>query len=235
MLAVPVILLFTAEPMLTLAFGSSYAEASVPLRILALALVLMTVNGWQSFVLLAGGRQGVTLRYNVVALVIAAILGLGLIPGLGMVGAASAALGTAVFVLFASTRAVSRHLDVHLDSRPLVRIIGAAAGLCGALAAADLVSAPWPTLVPLALVLYPVLLVALGVVRPARLVALWAARGHTDDGGGDRGNGGEPTGDLEGPDDGAAPIDLRPERRDAGVELAPQTVSSAPVAAGGRP
>jgi O-antigen/teichoic acid export membrane protein len=200
MLAVPAILLFTAEPMLTLAFGPSYAAASVPLRILALALVLMTVNGWQSFVLLAGGRQGVTLRYNVVALAIAAILGLGLIPGLGMVGAACAALGTAVFVLVASTRAVSRHLDVRLDAGPLVRIIGAAAGLCGALAAADLVGAPWPALLPLALVLYPVLLVGVGILRPSVLAELWAARDQHDD---------APQGDDG---DGAAPsIDLRPE------------------------
>jgi O-antigen/teichoic acid export membrane protein len=223
MLAVPVILLFTAEPLLTLVFGTSYAEASVPLRILALALVLMTVNGWQSFVLLAGGRQGVTLRYNIVALAIAAILGIALIPGLGMVGAACAAMGTAVFVLVASTRAVSRNLDVRLDGGPLVRIIGAAAGLCGALAAADLVGAPWPTLFPIALVLYPALLVGAGVVRPSRLADLWAARGHHED-----------EADLP---DGAvtSPIDLRPEPTDEAIVLDADAVVSAPVTAGGRP
>jgi O-antigen/teichoic acid export membrane protein len=242
MLAVPALLLFTAEPMLTLAFGPSYAEASVPLRILALALVLMTVNGWQSFVLLAGGRQGVTLRYNIVALAIAAILGVGLIPGLGMVGAACAALGTAVFVLFASTRAVTRHLDVRLDSGPLVRIIGAAAGLCGALAAADLVGAPWPALLPLALVLYPILLVGLGVVRPSQLLELWAARHHGDDDG-PRGDDDHRHGDGGGADDGdrrgdppRSPIDLRPDA-DVGVDapqLDPEPAVAAPVTAGGR-
>jgi len=176
MLAVPAILLFTAEPLLTLVFGSEYAEASVPLRILALALVLMTVNGWQSFVLLAGGHQGVTLRYNLVALVIAAIAGVLLIPGLGMVGAAAAALGTAIFVLVASTRAVRRNLAVGLQAGPLVRIIGAGAGLTASLAVADVAGAPWPTLVPLALVIYPALLVGVGVLRPSRIRELWESR-----------------------------------------------------------
>jgi O-antigen/teichoic acid export membrane protein len=230
MLAIPAILLFTAEPMLDLAFGPSYAAAADPLRILALALVLMTVNGWQSFVLLAGGRQGVTLRYNAVALAIAAIAGVALIPGLGMVGAACAAMVTAVFVLVASTRAVSAHLDTRLDAGPLVRIIGAAAGLCGALAVADVAGAPWPTLFVVALVVYPALLVGLGVVRAARLRELWNARndGHDDDPG--------TTVDIDRP----APIDLRPSDEGDVDGLDPARApapagASRPVVAGAAP
>ena len=58
---------------------------------LAVALLLMVFSAWQSFVLLAGGHQRVTLAYNTAGLVANVALNVGLIAWLGYVGAALAA------------------------------------------------------------------------------------------------------------------------------------------------
>lgn len=207
MLLVPALLYFVGEPLLTLLYGADYAEAAAPLRLLAVALVLMTINGWQSFVLLAGGRQKVTLHYNLAALVLAAVFCVVFITWLGMIGAAIATMATAVFVLVVSTGAVARDMRARLAPAPLLRILAAAAGLVATLAAATAAGVPWAALIPLALVAYPVWLLALRVVRLDQLRALRHGR--------------DPRGDADRDHDEAPPeapplvIDLRePELRD---------------------
>jgi O-antigen/teichoic acid export membrane protein len=171
-LVVPMVFLFVATPLLTLLYGADYADAATPLRVLAVALVLMTVNAWQSFVLLAGGHQRTTLHYNLAALALAILLCLVLIPALGMVGAALATIGTAIFVLVWSTRAVAAQLDARLEVRRLVRILVAALATIGAVGLVDLAGAPWPALVVAVLVAYPLALLAAGVVRVEQLALL---------------------------------------------------------------
>jgi O-antigen/teichoic acid export membrane protein len=164
-LVVPMVFLFVATPLLTLLYGADYVEAATPLRLLALALVLMTVNGWQSFVLLAGGHQRTTLHYNLAALALAVVLCVTLIPALGMVGAAVATIGTAVFVLIWSTRAVALLLGASLEPARLVRIVVAAAATTVTVGLVDLVTPPWPLLIVGVLLVYPVSLLVTGVVR----------------------------------------------------------------------
>jgi PST family polysaccharide transporter len=171
-LVVPMTFLFVATPLLTLLYGDDYADASVPLRLLAVALVLMTVNGWQSFVLLAGGHQRVTLRYNLAALVLAVVLCFVLIPTMGMTGAALATIGTAIFVLVWSTRAVADLLGATLDVARLARILAAGAATVAVVAGLQLAGGPWPLLLLAVLAVYPAVLLALGVVRVDQINAL---------------------------------------------------------------
>jgi O-antigen/teichoic acid export membrane protein len=162
-LIVPVMLLFIASPMVALVYGPAYADAAGPLQILAVALVLMTVNAWQSLVLLSGGLQRVTLRYNIIALVIALVLCVGCVAALGMMGAALATLGTAVYVLYASTSAVRKGLQARLDPFRLVRIMIAAALTAGVLLGLDALGVPWPVLGVAAVLTYVAVLLRLGV------------------------------------------------------------------------
>jgi hypothetical protein len=69
-----------------------------------------------------------------------------LISAFGMTGAGCAAIGTALFVLIASTRAVRRRMDVGLDASALYRIgIAVAAGIA-VLAAVRTSGLAWPLL-----------------------------------------------------------------------------------------
>ena len=172
MVLVPILLSLVAVPLVTKVYGPAYEDAARPLQILAFALVLMTVNGWQAFVLLGGGRQRVTLYYNLGALVVAAVACSVLIRAYGMNGAAIATLCTGAFVLTCSTLAIRRHFDAHLAMGPLVRIGLAAAALWVTLWGLDRLGTPWLLLVPAALVAYPLWLAAFGVVRTSTLRAL---------------------------------------------------------------
>lgn len=142
-LGVPVVMLFLARPLVTLVFGEAYADAAGPLQLLSVVLVLMTVNGWQSIVLLAGGLQSVTLKYNAVALGVSLCLCVICVALFGLMGAAFAALGTASFVLYSSTAAIRRHLGATLDLQRLAKIGLAGAITVGFSAGLQAVGAPW--------------------------------------------------------------------------------------------
>jgi len=169
MVIVPVLLSLIAVPLVDKVYGPAYRDAAAPLQLLAVALVLMTLNGWQAFVLLSGGRQKVTLLYNLGALFVAGVGCTILVSAYGMIGAAVATLCTAVFVLVCSTVAVRRYFNVHLAGGAMARILGAAAALWGTLWLLQHIGAPWPLLVPAALIAYPGWLLAFGAVRPSSL------------------------------------------------------------------
>lgn len=161
-LLVPVALVFTAQPLLEIVYSDAYGAASEAMIILAVALVLMAVNGYQACVLLAGGHQRATLAYDAQALVVALVLGFALIPWLGMNGASFAALGTAIFVLFASTRAIRSRLDTRLVPARMLRALAAAALAVLGLLVAVRLTLPWFAVLVLSVPLYA--------------VALWATR-----------------------------------------------------------
>ena len=172
MLFVPVMLSLVAVPLVDKVYGSAYRDAAEPLQVLAITLVLMTLNGWQAFVLLGGGHQRATLGYNIAALGVAALGCLILINAYGMEGAALATLCTSAFVLVCSTLAVRRHFDIHLAMAPMVRILAAAGALWVVLWILQRVGTPWPALLPAGLAVYPASLMAFRVVRPSTLLLL---------------------------------------------------------------
>ena len=149
---------FIAPALVRVAFGPAYRGAAAPLAVLSVALVAMTVNAWQSLVLLAGGHQRVVLRYNLVALGVAVVLCGVLVHGVGPVGAAVSVLATGVFVLGASTRAVRARMGATLDGRR-VGSVGlaalAAAAVAGALTVAGV---PWLVVVVAAALPYAAVL-----------------------------------------------------------------------------
>lgn len=167
-LIVPVVAVFVATPLVTSVYGADYADAAAPFQVLCVCLVLMTVNAWQSLVLLSGGFQSLTLRYNAAALVLSVVLCVPLVHVFGMMGAAFAALGTGAFVLVASTALVHRRMGVGLALRPLARI-GAAAGVSIlVLLAMQRTGAPWFLLPVAAGVVYLGVLVRAGFARSLR-------------------------------------------------------------------
>ncbi len=133
-LAVPVVLVGGAPWVVELAFGPSYAASAQPLRWLSVALVLMTINAWQSVVLLATGFQRITLAYNLAALAVSVPVDVVLIRSTGIDGAALAALAGAVLVLCCSTVAVRRCSAATLPAGRVLRLVAAAAVSAAAVA-----------------------------------------------------------------------------------------------------
>ncbi|QTE29269.1 oligosaccharide flippase family protein [Pengzhenrongella sicca] len=162
---VPVTVIFLAPALVETAFGPAYAGAAAPLAVLSVALVVMTVNAWQSLVLLAGGYQRVVLRYNLVALAIAVVSCTAAVRVAGVVGAAASALGTGVLVLAFSTRAVRRRMQASLDAGRIGRITTAAAATAAVVAALSAAGAPWLLIAIGAAVPYAAILGAFGFHR----------------------------------------------------------------------
>ena len=165
---VPLVLAFTAPAVVRLMFGTAYAEAADPLRILAVALVAIVISGWQSLVLLAGGRQRIPLIYNTVAVVLAAGLSYLLVQALGPVGAALSALTTSCAVMIASVVAVQRTLGATLDPTRIGLVLVAAAGTVAVLAGLQAAGTPWVVLAIVAVAVYVTLLHRLGFTRSIR-------------------------------------------------------------------
>jgi len=174
-LPVPVLLLWSARPIVAGVFGESFAPAAIAMQILGLALVLMIVSAWQSFALLAAGRQRLTVLYDAAALVLNVSLNLVLIPRLGFVAAAITALGTSAFVLLCSTAVVRRVIDVSATAPRILRIVAANAALALVTGAAAAVL-PWWTVVVLAPVPYAAFVLAFRVTTIDELRAFLPAR-----------------------------------------------------------
>lgn len=166
--AVPVVMLSTAVGLVELAYGPAYAAAAGPMRWLALALVPMTINGWQALVLLTGGHQRVTLAYNLVALGLAVPLDVLLVWAAGIDGAGMAAALGGLFVLCCSTTAVRRRLGVQLPAgrMVLIAVAGGVAALTGW--AAQRAGAPWALAGLAAVVLYGLAVARIGVLQGMR-------------------------------------------------------------------
>jgi O-antigen/teichoic acid export membrane protein len=169
MVLAPVLLSLIAVPLVSKVYGPAYRDAARPMQLLSVTLVVMTLNAWQAFVLLAGGRQKITLFYNLGALAVSAIACSLLVDAYGMIGAAVATLCTGVFVLLCSTVALRRYFDLHLAVVPIARILAAAGAVWATLWALQRMGTPWPALVPALLVAYPAWLLALRVVRRSTL------------------------------------------------------------------
>jgi len=82
----------------------------------------MSLCAWQAIVLLAAGRQRVTLAYNCGALVLGALIHLALIPTFGYMGAAVGTLGTTAATAVVAGMVAGRLLGTSLDRGRLVRL-----------------------------------------------------------------------------------------------------------------
>lgn len=94
-----------APSLVLLVFGPEFAPASVWLRILAVALVPMFINGLVSWALIAGEKASVLPRLLGTRIAVAFVLALVLIPRLGATGAAAGFVTAEVILLVLGLRA----------------------------------------------------------------------------------------------------------------------------------
>lgn len=111
-----------AQPAVRVVYSDAYADSAAPMRVLAVALVMMSLCAWQAIVLLAAGRQRVTLAYNCGALVLGAVIHLALIPTFGYMGAAVGTLGTTAATALVAGVVAGRLLGTSLDRGRLARL-----------------------------------------------------------------------------------------------------------------
>lgn len=171
-LPIPIILFAFAEPIVTTFYAPSFLPATVPLRLLGIAVVLMILSAWQGFALLSAGRQRVTVAYDIVGLALNLVLNFTLIPSFGFVGAAIAALITAVFVNVAASVLAWRLLGVgHVGSR-LIPLISANALFAGLILATSAAGVVWWMSLLVSSASYPLFLIICGVTNIGELRVL---------------------------------------------------------------
>jgi O-antigen/teichoic acid export membrane protein len=176
-LPIPVVACLIAQPLVMALYAPAFVESALPLRILSMALVLFIIGAWQSFALLAAGRQRIALLYDAGALGLNVGLNLVLIGWFGYVGAAVSAVATALFVCACASFATRRALRVTLDLGGLGRVVVANVALGGTLALALATGMSWILATTLAGLGYPIWLLVCRVVTPTELRTTFNARG----------------------------------------------------------
>jgi O-antigen/teichoic acid export membrane protein len=152
-----------ARPAVFLLFGPAYANAVVPLQVLACSAALVILRGTYRQALNAAGRQDLDLRCATIATGLNVALNLVLIPYFGIVGAATATLLSEILWLTLVTYYTQQH----------VTTLNLTALLTPALKAAAVASVGlwlmqplwWFYQIPLTLLLYLGMLVLLGVTE----------------------------------------------------------------------
>jgi O-antigen/teichoic acid export membrane protein len=164
--------LVASEPLVELLFGGDFAAAAPALPILMGAFVAIALGPLAVNAIVVLGRQRRLAIYALAGLVINVVLNLILIPPYGFLAAAWVTLVTEVSVVGLALWEVVRHLD---DPPVLGRFVRAAlAGLLMTLALWGLseLGASLGVLVAAAVVVYGVLLLAVGALDVPRLRAL---------------------------------------------------------------
>jgi O-antigen/teichoic acid export membrane protein len=172
-LPIPILLLAFAEPIVATFYAPSFLPAALPLRLLGIAVVLMILSAWQGFALLSAGRQRVTVAYDIVGLVLNLVLNFALIPSYGFVGAAIAALITAVFVNVASSVLAWRLLDVRHGGSRLLQLVSANVLFAVMILMTSATGVVWWTTLLVSSAAYPFFLIICGVtnLRELRVLA----------------------------------------------------------------
>jgi O-antigen/teichoic acid export membrane protein len=155
-----------APDMVRLVAGDSFADSTLPLRILMLGAAFSFLASLFLFALIALDRQQRVLLLTLVALVVNLALNFALIPSFGYTAAAAIATGTQFVIVAGALYLVWRYSGFVPGSRVAVRAAIAGAAVLGALAVT-----PTPFAVSLAggAILYGGLLLALRVDRELEL------------------------------------------------------------------
>jgi O-antigen/teichoic acid export membrane protein len=176
MVPVGLLVVAVAGPVVRLAFSARYGHAVPLLRLLGVSAVLMTFSAWEGIVLLALGRERLTVRYNLMALGLGLIVHGCLIAWLGAPGAALGSITIGLFTSVAGAVAVYRVAHLGLDVGRAARLLAA----CGVAASAfALLRLAGLTVVPdavVAVAVYLVAVLATGLVDPRSVRTLLAQR-----------------------------------------------------------
>lgn len=145
-----------APQLLGLVFGPEYVTSATPYRLLMLVLPLLACNGWQALAMLSANRQAITVRIDAVGLVVNITANLLLIPRLGAVGCALAALMTALVVSSSGNVAARRIAGASFPGAVLLRLV--AVGVIGATVMRLASPLIWPVAGALGIAVYVALL-----------------------------------------------------------------------------
>jgi O-antigen/teichoic acid export membrane protein len=162
--------LVVAPQVVELVAGEGFADAADPLRILLFAGALAAVSGLLGYALIAGGRQASALRLALVALVVNLALNFALVPPLGIDAAAAVTVASEIVMVAGGLWLVRRELDLRPRFARAVRVVIAATVMAGVLALVPADSLA--VLLPLGVVVYAAVLVAVGGVDRRALEAL---------------------------------------------------------------
>jgi len=162
--------LVVAPQVIELVAGDGFGEAADPLRILLFAGALAAVSGLLGYALIAGGRQASALRLALVALAVNLVLNLALVPSLGIDAAAAVTVASEIVMVAGGLWLVRRELELSPRFALAWRVVLAAAVMAGVLALVPAESLA--VLLPLGVVLYAAVLVAVGGVDRRALEAL---------------------------------------------------------------
>ena len=160
------------EPITDLLFGSDFEDAAPALPLLMATFVVVSLGYLTGYLIVAYGLQRKFVLIAIGALVFNVATNLALVPSYGFMAAAWLTLATEILVMSLSMWIVSSAMGLAPTGAHLGRIVVAAAAT--GLAAWGLKEAGLPTIVwtAAASVLYALLVVALGVVKPAELRGL---------------------------------------------------------------
>jgi O-antigen/teichoic acid export membrane protein len=175
-LPVALVLEVAARPGVRIAYSDSYAAAANPLRILAVAMVLLTLTAWEAVVLLAAGYQRVTVRCNAVALGFGVVLHGVLIPFLGPAGAALGTVGISALTVAWLTTLSRRLAGARVDVARVARVVAANAPIAAVLLLLPAVGVAWWIAVLVGVAVYPVSLRACGVLPATWRASIGSAR-----------------------------------------------------------
>jgi O-antigen/teichoic acid export membrane protein len=132
--------LFGPEILSTL-FGAHYRPAATVFALLMASFCLQSMINIMGYALVAGGHPGVTIRINVLGVLLLLAVGLAAIPAFGAAGAAWALVGANSAVLALNWRALSRRgprIDAMSFLTPLA--LGGFAVVLGQAVAAESIS-----------------------------------------------------------------------------------------------
>jgi O-antigen/teichoic acid export membrane protein len=163
LLPVPVVLALIADPLVQLLYSAEFAGAATPLRLLAIAMVFVTFAVWQDFTLLSVGRQRFTLAYGAVGVALNIALNVLIIPRAGAIGAASVAVLTAMLFSMCASWGCWHFARLWPAPRPTAGLLAANVALGAALWVLLRTGLAWPVATAAATLLYPALLLLLGV------------------------------------------------------------------------
>jgi O-antigen/teichoic acid export membrane protein len=133
-------------------YGSAFQEGATTLVILALSHWVNVSFGMSGWIMLGGGRSRLLLRNNVIVAVVNIVLGVTLIPRLGLLGAAFAALGSVVLLQMMLLLEVRLAFGIYPFDSTVLKPLAAAAATVGVELALNAHVAPSGVRIPLVIV-----------------------------------------------------------------------------------
>ena len=161
-----------AGPIVRTLFGSEFSDAAPALPVLMGAFVLICFGYLAGNMIIVLELQRRFVRYAILALVVNVALNLALVPPYGFMAAAWVTLGTEALVLTLAMRAVLQRIELAPRLGGIARAALAAATMGAAVYGLREAGAPLGVLAGVAAVLYPLLAIAVGALRPAEIAAL---------------------------------------------------------------